>query len=144
MESDGTPWRPLVHVRDICEAVACCLEVPRERVHGEVLNVGDGGANFQIRQIAEIVGDVFPDCRVTVAGRGPDARSYRVSFAKIAQVLPEFKCDWTPEQGARELLDVFSRVGLDAAGFESREHTRLKQIKYLLESRQIDEHFYWQ
>ena len=143
MESDGTPWRPLVHVLDICKAVACCLDVPRERVHGEILNVGDSDGNFQIREIAEIVAAVFPDCRVTVAGRGPDARSYRVSFAKIQEVLPEFRCEWNPELGARELLEIFSRIHLDKAVFESRDYTRLKQIEHLLRSRQLDKDFYW-
>jgi nucleoside-diphosphate-sugar epimerase len=143
MESDGTPWRPLVHVRDICKAVACSLDAPRDWVHGQILNVGDSESNYQIREIAEIVARVFPDCSVTVAGRGPDARSYRVSFAKIRQVLPDFTCDWNAELGARELLDVFSRIGLDATEFQSRHYTRLKQIEHLLASSQIDDDFRW-
>ena len=100
MESDGTPWRPLVHLLDIAKAVACVLESPRKLVHDQVLNVGDPGGNYQIREIAEIVGRVFPNCQVTIAGRGPDARSYRVSFAKIREVLPEFACEWNAELGA--------------------------------------------
>jgi nucleoside-diphosphate-sugar epimerase len=143
MESDGTPWRPLVHVLDICCAVACALEAPRERVHGEVLNVGDPEGNYQIREVAEIVGRVFPGCTVTVGDRGADARSYRVSFAKIHDVLEGFACAWTAERGARELLDVFSRVELTEDDFRSKRFTRLKQIEYLLRTGQLDESLRW-
>ena len=96
MESDGTPWRPLVHLLDIAKAVACVLEAPRARVHDQVLNVGDPEGNYQICDIAEIVSRIFPSCEVTVAGRGPDARSYRVSFAKIREVLPELASSGMP------------------------------------------------
>jgi nucleoside-diphosphate-sugar epimerase len=143
MESDGTPWRPLVHLLDICRAVDCVLEAPRERVHNQILNVGAPEANYQIREIAEIVGRVFPGCGVTVGDRGADARSYRVSFAKIHELLPEFRCDWEPELGARQLLEVFSRVDLSIEDFLSRKFTRLKQIEYLLRTGQLDETFLW-
>jgi nucleoside-diphosphate-sugar epimerase len=143
MESDGTPWRPLVHLLDICRAVDCVLEAPRERVHNQILNVGAPEANYQIREIAEIVGRVFPGCEVTVGDRGADARSYRVSFAKIQELLPEFRCDWEPELGARQLLEVFSRVDLSNEDFLSRKFTRLKQIEYLLRTGQVDETFLW-
>ena len=143
MESDGTPWRPLVHVLDICQAILRVLEAPRTRVHNQVLNVGDSDANYQIREIAEIVGAVFPGCTVTVAGRSPDARSYRVSFAKIHELLPELHCDWDAERGARELLDVFSLVELSDADFRSAKFTRLARIEHLLRTGQIDESFFW-
>jgi nucleoside-diphosphate-sugar epimerase len=143
MESDGTPWRPLVHLLDICNAVACVLEAPRERVHGQILNVGAPDANFQIREIAELVGKVFPGCEVTVGDRGADLRSYRVSFAKIHELLPELRCEWDPERGARQLLEVFSRVDLSGEDFLSRKFTRLKQIEYLLRTGQIDDAFLW-
>jgi nucleoside-diphosphate-sugar epimerase len=143
MESDGTPWRPLVHALDICAAIACALEAPRDRVHGQILNVGAPEANFQIREIAELVGQVFPGCEVTVGERGSDLRSYRVSFAKIQEALPGFRCEWTPESGARQLLDVLSGVDLDYEDFLSRRFTRLKQIEYLMQTAQIDETFMW-
>lgn len=143
MESDGTPWRPLVHALDIGAAVACVLEAPREQVHGQILNVGAPDANFQIREIAELVGRVFPGCEVTVGRRGADQRSYRVSFAKIHELLPQFRCVWDPELGARQLLDVFSRVDLSPEDFESRKFTRLKQIEHLLRTGQIDDAFLW-
>jgi nucleoside-diphosphate-sugar epimerase len=143
VESDGTPWRPLVHVLDISRAIADVLEAPREVVHGVVLNVGDRDANYQIREIAEIVARVFPDCDVTIGGRSPDERSYRVSFARIHELLPGFACDWTVERGARELRDIFAAVGLTSDEFLSRDFTRLKQIEHLLAAREIDESFYW-
>ena len=143
MESDGTPWRPLVHLLDICNAVACVLEAPRARVHGQILNVGAPDANFQVREIAELVGRVFPACAVTVGERGADRRSYRVSFRKIHELLPDFRCEWDPELGARQLLEVFSRVDLSYDDFVSRKFTRLKQIEYLLQTMQIDESFRW-
>ena len=143
LESDGTPWRPLVHLLDIARAVACALEAPRERVHDQVLNVGDSSGNYQIREIAEIVRQVFPGCEVAVAGCGPDARSYRVSFTKIREILPEFVCEWNAELGARQLFEVFSQVDLDELAFRSRNYTRLKQIQHLLSTDQIDDTFLW-
>jgi nucleoside-diphosphate-sugar epimerase len=143
MESDGTPWRPLVHVLDICQVITRVLEAPRELVHAEILNVGDRDANHQIRDIAGIVGRVFPDCVVTVGDRGSDERSYRVSFAKIHELLPELACGWTVELGARELREVFAAVDLTADDFTSRSFTRLKQIEYLRRTGQIDASFFW-
>jgi nucleoside-diphosphate-sugar epimerase len=143
MESDGTPWRPLVHLLDIANAVACVLEAPREAVHGQILNVGAPEANFQIREIAELVGRVFPGCEVTVGDRGADARSYRVSFAKIHELLPAFRTEWNPERGALQLLEVFSGVGLTHDDFVSRRFTRLKQIEHLQRTRQIDDGFFF-
>ena len=143
MESDGTPWRPLVHVLDICRAIALTLEAPRERVHGLVLNVGDPTANYQIREVAEIVAGIFPGCAVTVGGESPDQRSYRVSFDRIQEALPGFRCDWNAELGARELLEVFELVGLTEDDFRSRRFTRLKQIEHLLSSGQIGDDFRW-
>ena len=112
MESDGTPWRPFVHIRDIAKAIACALEAPREAVHNEIFNVGSSTANYQVREIAEIVGAEFPDCAVTLAeGGGPDTRSYRVSFDKIngASCLRS-RASGTPGAGRSELHDVFDRI----------------------------------
>jgi nucleoside-diphosphate-sugar epimerase len=143
MESDGTPWRPLVHALDICDTVSAVLEAPREIVHGQVLNVGAPDANYQIREIAELVGRVFPGCEVTVGNRGADLRSYRVSFAKLRGLLPGLQFDWDPELGAKQLHGVFSRVALSHEDFVSRKFTRLKQIDYLLQTEQIDASFLW-
>jgi nucleoside-diphosphate-sugar epimerase len=144
MESDGTPWRPFVHIRDIATAIACSLEAPREVVHNEIFNVGDSRANYQIREIADIVGSEFPDCDITLApGGGPDTRSYRVSFDKINDVLPGFSCAWDAELGAQELRRVFERIDMSTDDFGWRGFTRLKQIKYLIGTGQIDDDFFW-
>ena len=144
MESDGTPWRPFVHIRDIATGIACALEAPREAVHNQILNVGSSTANYQVREIAEIVGAEFPDCAVTLAeGGGPDTRSYRVSFDKIRSVLPAFACEWDARRGAKELHHIFDRIAMTHDDFTWRGFTRLKQIEYLLRTGQIDERFFW-
>ncbi len=143
MLSDGTPWRPLVHGLDIAKAIACALEAPREVVHGQVFNVGDSRHNYQVRQVAEIVAETFPGCMLSFGESGSDNRSYRVNFDKIASTLPGFSCDWDARKGAEELRSVFERIDLTTELFESRLYTRLKMLKHLLKTGQIDERFYW-
>ena len=143
MTSDGSPWRPLVHLLDICEAICCALDAPRDAIHNEIFNVGHDADNFQVREIAQIVADVYPGCELSFGPAGGDNRSYRVSFAKIHAQLPGFRCKWDARKGAQQLRDVFQRIGLDRERFEARPFTRLKQLKYLLTSGQIDERFFW-
>ena len=143
MTSDGTPWRPLVHVLDICEAIACALQAPPDDVHGQIFNVGHDADNYQVREIAEIVANVYPGCELAFGPAGGDNRSYRVSFAKIHERLPGFQCSWDARKGARQLREVFDRIGIDRAIFDARPFTRLKQLKYLIASGQIDERFFW-
>lgn len=143
MVSDGTPWRPLVHVLDICKAIYCALEAPRGAIHGEIFNVGHNEDNYQVREIAEIVGATFPGCEVTMGPSGGDNRSYRVSFDKIHAGLPGFKCDWDARAGARQLYDVFNRIGMTQDKFDFPPFTRLKQLEYLIRTKQIDEEFFW-
>lgn len=144
MTSDGMPWRPLVHVRDISKAIACTLEAPMETVRGEVFNVGDTEENFRVREIAEIVGDAFPGCRTTFGDSGGDNRSYRVSFDKINSQLPGFSCEYTAEKGAEELYKVFKKIDMDKDTFTARPYTRLKQLQFLLDTNQVDKDLYWQ
>ena len=143
MTSDGTPWRPLVHVNDIAEAIRLALEAPRAAVHNQVFNVGSDEQNYRIREIAEIVAAAFPGCALTLGPSGGDNRSYRVSFAKIREHLPGFRCQWTAERGAAQLRDLFTQVALSKDVFNHRAFTRLQQLKYLLATRQIDEDFYF-
>ena len=143
MTSDGTPWRPLVHVLDICEAIACCLEAPREVVRGEILNVGDNNQNYQVKDIAEIVARAFPGCSLELGSSGGDNRSYRVSFDKIRKLLPKFRCRRDAACGAEELRDVFDRIRMSRVDFEFRAFTRLKQLQYLIETGQIDGECFW-
>jgi nucleoside-diphosphate-sugar epimerase len=143
MTSDGTPWRPLVHVLDICEAIACALEAPRDAVHGEVFNVGHDADNYQVREIAQIVADVYPGCELSFGPAGGDNRSYKVSFAKIHSQLPGFHCSWDARKGAAQLRKVFDRIGMDAELFQARPFTRLKQLKYLTGTGQLDPKLFW-
>lgn len=143
LTSDGSPYRPLVHVRDISAAVACTLEAPRERIHRQVLNVGHTQENYQIREIAALVGDAFPGCRVTVGRDDGDRRSYRVSFEKIHAVLPGFKAVHDAAGAARELRSLFERIHLSKEMFEFRAFTRVKQLEYLRERGDVDERLYW-
>lgn len=143
MISDGTPWRPLVHALDICKAIACALEAPRDIIHNQVFNVGDTSNNYRVKEIAEIVGGVFPGCQVSFGDQGSDNRSYRVSFEKINTLLPGFKCDWNAQRGAEQLYKVFSQIDMTAETFQSRGFTRLKQLEYLIRTQQIDSDFFW-
>jgi nucleoside-diphosphate-sugar epimerase len=143
MISDGMPWRPLVHIGDISKAFKCILEAPRDVIHNQIFNVGDTGQNFRVREIAEIVGKTFSGCKTTFGDSGGDSRSYRVSFDKINSRLPGFSCDYTAEKGAEELHEVFKKIDMDEETFNGRDYTRLKQLKYLLESKQLNEDLYW-
>ena len=143
MTSDGTPWRPLVHVNDICEAILLALEAPREAVHNEIFNVGSDEQNYRIQDIAEVVARTFPGCVVTYGPLSADNRSYRASFAKIRRHLPGFRCRWTAERGAHQLREIFEQIAMSKEVFAYRAFTRLLQLKYLLATRQIDKDFYF-
>jgi nucleoside-diphosphate-sugar epimerase len=144
MTSDGTPWRPLVHVNDICQAIALALEAPSEAIHNEVFNVGDEEQNYRIREIADIVGQVFDGCAVTFGSPAGDNRSYRTSFGKIRRHLPGFRCRWPAKRGAEQLRAVFAQVGMSKEMFFFRGFTRLEQLKHLMMTGQIDGDLYWQ
>lgn len=143
MTSDGTPWRPLVHVLDICQAFACALEAPRETIHNQVYNVGDTQENYRVREIAQIVADTFPGCELSFGSSDGDNRSYRVSFDKINSQLPGFKCQRDAATGARQLYEMFKRISMSDEIFNYRAYTRLKQLKHLIHTQQIDTDFYW-
>lgn len=143
MTSDGTPWRPLVHVLDICKAIAYTLEAPRDIIHNQIFNVGDTAYNYQVKDIAKIIADTFPGCELSFGPKDPDNRSYRVSFEKIATILPGFKCEWDAQRGAQQLYEIFKQIDMSAETFISRGFTRLKQLEYLLRTEQIDRNFFW-
>jgi nucleoside-diphosphate-sugar epimerase len=143
MTSDGTPWRPLVHALDICKAIVCALEAPRDIVHNQIFNVGDTANNYQVREIAEIVAEIFEGCQLSFGTQGADNRSYRVSFEKINKTLPGFKCEWNAVRGAQQLYDLFTHIDMSKETFFFRGFTRLKQLEYLLGTRQIDRNFFW-
>ncbi|HEV8724161.1 MAG TPA: SDR family oxidoreductase [Candidatus Binatia bacterium] len=143
MTSDGTPYRPLVHIEDICRAIACSLEADRQIVHKQVFNVGANKENYQVRDIASMVGEVFPNCTVTFGTSNGDNRSYQVSFEKIHTRLPGFRCEKSLRDGTRELLDLFRAIDMTSEVFEFRAFTRLKQLQYLIDTGQINSHFFW-
>jgi nucleoside-diphosphate-sugar epimerase len=143
--SDGTPWRPLVHVEDISRATSVLLEAPREAVHGEVFNVGRDEENYQVRDLAEIVKETVGDCEIEYAGSGdPDPRSYRVDFGKFAAAFPQAGLRWTARQGAQEALDAYREIGLTLEEFEGDRYIRLKRLRTLLEGGELDADLRWQ
>lgn len=144
MTSDGTPRRPLVHVLDVCGAVACALEAPRELVHAQVFNVGQTCENYRVREIAGMVANAFPGCAVSFGPPGADRRSYRVSFEKIHARLPGFRCRRAAWDGVRELRDLFSRIRLSRETFEFRAFTRLKQLQHLLAAARLNRQLFWE
>jgi nucleoside-diphosphate-sugar epimerase len=143
MVSDGTPWRPIVHGLDISQAIIGALEAPFEAVANEVFNVGDTEHNYRVKEIAEIVGEVFPGCSVSFGPPSPDNRSYRVSFDKIRKHIPGFKSQWDARRGAEQLLAFFRRIDMTEEVFQYRAFTRLKQLEYLIRTSQIDPNFFW-
>jgi nucleoside-diphosphate-sugar epimerase len=143
MTSDGTPWRPLVHALDICKAIICTLNAPRDVVHNQIFNVGDYSNTYRVREIAEIVANVFTGCKVSLGENSTDNRSYLVSFDKINTILPGFKCEWSVKSGAKQLLEVFKQIDMKSETFTSNGFTRLKQLEYLIRTQQIDRDFFW-
>lgn len=143
MTSDGSPWRPLVHVDDICAAIAHTLAAPADDVSGMTLNVGSTAENHRVRDIAGFVADAFEGCELSVGSRDGDDRSYRVSFDLIGEVLPSFTCRHTAADGAVELHDLFTRVGLTADHFADRPFTRLSQLEHLVATGRLDADLRW-
>jgi nucleoside-diphosphate-sugar epimerase len=132
LKSDGTPWRPIVHIEDISRAFIAALEAPEEAVFNQAFNVGQTAHNYRIRDIAEIVADVVPGCRLELASdAGPDKRSYRVNFDKIARTLPGFKPQWDARKGAEQLYQAYTRSGLTLEQFEGPRYQRIAHIKML-------------
>jgi hypothetical protein len=132
-----------VHILDTIAAVQRVLAAPIESVSGQILNVGSNAQNYQVREIAEIVSSVVPGCVTSFGPPSADNRSYRVSFDKIARVLPGFSCAWDARAGAEELAGVFRSVDLDAALFAYRGFTRLDQLQYLIRTGQLDAELRW-
>jgi nucleoside-diphosphate-sugar epimerase len=140
LQSDGTPWRPLVHIEDISRAFLAMLQAPRELVHNEAFNVGRALDNVQIRQVAELVRDAVPGSTVTLAaGAGPDLRNYRVDFSKLDDTFPDLKLRWTVREGIEELAGAYARYGMTLDDFNSSRYVRLRRIRELLDAGTVDE-----
>lgn len=143
MTSDGSPWRPIVHIEDICQAMTCAVEAPSDAVNGEIFNVGANSENYRVREIATTVASAFPGCEVSSGPPSADNRSYRVSFDKIASHLPGFKARWTACEGADELARLFKRIDFSKEIYAWRSFTRLRQLQYLQRTCQVDEDLFW-
>lgn len=142
--SDGSPWRPLVHVQDIAAATLIMLTAPAELVRGQAFNIGANSENYRVKELGEIVRDTFPGCVVEYAAdAGPDPRSYRVDFGKLARTFPEFRTNWTAEKGAREFLSAFRAVGLTPEDFTGDKYTRLARIKLLAAEGRVRDDLRW-
>jgi nucleoside-diphosphate-sugar epimerase len=139
LKSDGTPLRPIVHIEDISRAFLAALEAPVEAVHNQAFNLGQTAHNYQIRDIAEFVAKVVPNCRLELApDAGPDVRSYRVNFDKIARMLPAFKPRWDALKGAEELYAAYRKADLKLEEFEGPRFQRIAHIRMLLEKGVLD------
>ncbi|MBK8988794.1 MAG: SDR family oxidoreductase [Chloroflexi bacterium] len=144
LKSDGTPWRPIVHISDMSRAFIAVMEAPRELVHNEAFNVGRSSENYQIRQIAQIVAETIPGSRVEFAeGATADKRNYRVNCDKIVNTLPGYQPQWTAKKGAEELYAAYQKVGLELEEFEGPRYRRLKHIKALMASGRLSDTLRW-
>jgi len=144
LKSDGTPWRPIVHIEDIARAFLAVLAAPREAVHAQALNVGRDDQNYRIREIAEIVKDTVPGCEIAFAeGAGPDTRNYRADFGKIGRVLPAFRPEWDARRGARQLYEAYKDIGLKVEDFEGPRYRRIDQLRQLMASGHLGPDLRW-
>lgn len=144
IQSDGTPWRPLVHVEDIARSVLAVLEAPRDAIHNEAFNVGSTEENYQVRDVARIVAEEVPGSTVTYAeGGGPDPRCYRVDCSKLADAVPAFRPEWTVRRGVRELVDAFRKFRLGAAEWAGPRYYRVRRIESLLAEGRLDPSLRW-
>ena len=144
IKSDGTPWRPITHIRDIIAGVVAVLEAPRQAIHNQTFNVGRTEENYRISELADIVAETVPGCRVHYApGGGPDKRCYRVNCEKIRRVLRNFQPQWTARKGAQELYDSYRAIGLTREDLESGRYVRMDQIRRLLDARKLESSLRW-
>ncbi|MDH3499484.1 MAG: SDR family oxidoreductase [Acidimicrobiia bacterium] len=142
--SDGSPWRPLVHVADIAAAFIAAIEAPREQIHNEAINIGRNGENYQIRDVAEMVGRAVPGSVVSFAEGGePDIRDYKVDFSKAEDILPGFQPQWTVEKGAHQMAAAFTDAGFSTEDFEGDRYMRIRRIRTLLAAGMLDEDLRW-
>jgi nucleoside-diphosphate-sugar epimerase len=144
IKSDGTPWRPIVHVDDICRAYIAAVKAPKDLVHNNAFNVGTTTENYQVREIAALVEEVVPNCKVEFAADGgPDKRCYRVNCDYIARTLHDFKPQWTARRGVEQLYETFRKVGLTLDDFEGERFKRIAHIKKLVGEGRMSTRLRW-
>lgn len=144
LKSDGSPWRPIIHIEDIARAFIAALNAPRNVIHNQAFNVGLNEENYRIRELAEIVKDTVPGCRIEFAPDAePDTRTYRVNFNKVNEMLPEFKPQWHARKGALELYEGYRNANLKLDEFEGPKYKRIDHVKQLLSDGLLDETLRW-
>jgi nucleoside-diphosphate-sugar epimerase len=144
IHSDGTPWRPVVHVQDVARAFEAVLEAPLEDVHNQAFNTGADDLNHQVRELAEIVAETVPSCDLAfVPQSGADQRTYKADFGKFRRTFPEFEFRWTARKGAQELYEAFKATGLTHDDYTDKRFTRLRWLRHLLDRRSLDESLRW-
>jgi nucleoside-diphosphate-sugar epimerase len=144
LQSDGTPWRPLVHLRDIIDAFRACLTAPIETIHDKAFNIGRTSENFRIREVADLVAQIVPGCAVAFAeGASPDTRNYRVDFREAETRLPGYAPRWTLRRGVEEIYDAYRRAGMTRAIFFGPRYYRLRTVKGLQERGLLDGALRW-
>jgi nucleoside-diphosphate-sugar epimerase len=144
VKSDGTPWRPIVHIRDISAAILCVLEAPVDAIHNQAFNVGQTEENYRVSELAEIVAETVPGCRIEYAsGGGPDKRCYRVNCEKIRRLVPTFLPQWTARKGALELYEAYRAAALGTSGFDCARYFRVSHLKGLIDARRLDASLRW-
>ncbi len=144
MKSDGTPWRPLVHIEDISRAFLALMKAPREKVHNQAFNIGINSENYQIREVADFVGNTVPECQVSFAdGASADLRNYRVNFDKFHTTLPEAGLNWTVPKGISHIYESYKTIGLNAEDYEGVKYKRIAHIKHLMSTGLLDESLRW-
>ena len=132
--SDGTPWRPLIHCRDIARAFVAFLEAPRHAIHNQAVNIGSDAENYQIRDIADLVRQLVPAASIVYTGEvGKDPRDYRVDFAKLHRLLPEFRLEYTLQAGMEQLLAELSDRDFSTADFDGDKYVRLRTLRHRLD-----------
>jgi len=143
LNSDGSAWRPLVHILDIAQAIELSLHADEDRIRGQIFNVGSSAQNYRVIDIAREVAAVFPDCELETGAKSVDNRSYRVDFTKIGQLLPGFACRWDARKGAEQMLELFRRTDMSQDVFQSEPYTRLKMLLKLRRSGLLDDRLFW-
>jgi nucleoside-diphosphate-sugar epimerase len=144
LKSDGTPWRPLVHIEDISRAAIAALEAPRDVIHNQAFNVGLNAENYRMRQLAEVVRETVPGCEIAFAdGAEPDKRNYRVDFGKYASTFPDSPLEWDVRRGARQIYESYRQYGLMKDEYEGPKYKRIAQIEQLLAAGLLDQTLRW-
>lgn len=144
VHSDGTPWRPVVHVQDVARYFKLMLEAPLQDVHNEAFNMGVESLNLQVREIAEIAAEAVPGAELIMTSRpGADQRTYKADFSKFSRTFPDFEFQWTARKGAQELYQAFRSIGLKFEDFTDKRFTRLHWLDHLLKSGMLDDELRW-